>query len=317
MKGIMVFVSFTCLILMTSQVVGQQLITPEQAKQAVRAFEGNPNLEFETIELRHDTSGPSWSHRSWYELNAKENYPHGHWWNVDARTGEVLSAHYPETLPANPVEPFGPLTKEQCRQIAENFSRAKYQNFDQMNLQLVAEEWTGRGWRFEWRQKLAFGALSLNGVEVEVNPSDGRIQSYSAIRIGIVNPREPKLTKEQAIERAKEATGIVEVDWVEGPELVADPMGNVYWSLALGGGDVEGKYRGYAVQLNAETGQVLSMSPQEGVAKPVIPPHFRFVKQGRWWQWLVGMIILLALTGVMVVFKLRRRTLKGQSTPSA
>lgn len=311
MKRILAFVCLAWFVFATSQGMGQQFITPERAKEAVRAFEGKPDLEFSRVELQHDTSGPSWSHRSWYSLHHKDFPNTRHRWSVDARTGEVTSAYYDDAYPAtHSSDPFGPLTKEQCRQIAENFARAKYQGFDQMGLQLIAEEWMGEGWRFEWRQKVAFGALAINGVEVEVNPANGRIQSYSSDRITTLPPREPKLTKEQVIERAKEATGIVTVDWFEEPQLLADPLGNVYWGLALGGGDAQGKYRGYAVTLNAETGEVLSKAPQMGVAESVIPSHLRPVKQGRWL--LVGTIAIIVLAIGTAIIKLRRLYLMGK-----
>lgn len=308
MPKVSVFVSVALVIAQVSWSVGQQFITPEQAMEAVRAFEGKPDLEFSTVDLQHDTSGPSWSHRSWYSLLHRDYPEVPHDWMVDARTGEVISAYYGDAVPSVPVsKPFGPLTKEQCYQIAENFARTKYQGFDQMNLQLVEEEWTGKGWRFEWRQKLAFGALGINGVEVEVNPADGRIQNYSADRISALPPKEPKLTREEAIEKAKEAAGISEVDWIEGPELLADPIGNVYWGLALGGIDADGNYRGYAITLNAETGEVISKAPQRIVAEPLILSHFRVIEQrkGKWLIVAIGFLILMA--GITFIFRKYKR----------
>ncbi|MDW8367627.1 MAG: hypothetical protein RMK49_17435 [Abditibacteriales bacterium] len=76
-----------------------------------------------------------------------------------------------------------------------------------------------------------------------------------------------------------EGLGIVTVDWTTEATLVADPLGNVYWGLA-GGRDANGKYRGYAVTLNAETGEVVRLAPQMGSSRFTPPPHWRPVRQG-------------------------------------
>lgn len=275
-----------------------QFITVEQAKQAVRQFEGNPNLQFaEPIRLEHDTSGPAWSHQSWYELSSTDR---NSMWSVDARTGEVTYAdhdrEYPEVWWEQP--PAGSLSKEQCRQIAEQFARAKYRGFDQMNLELVREEFNLSGWIFEWREKKAFGAIAINGVEVQVNPVTGRIQRYSSDRLGSSLPSQtPQVSREQAIEIAKQALGIVDVDWIEEPELLTDPMGGVYWSFALGGGDAQGKYKGYAIIIDAVSGQVFDKAPQVGSIPPpkIKHPNLQPVATR---QWSTGGLFLVVLAGV-------------------
>ncbi len=307
MRRITNLLTLVCLIICIANAYSQQFITPEQAMNAVRIFEGKPDLEFKDVELCHDTSGPSWSHRSWYSLKHKDYPTVAIDWMVDARTGEVVSAYYGDACPDAPSDPFGPLTKEQCRQIAEQFARSKYAGFDEMNLQLVAEEWTGKGWRFEWRERLAFGIEGINGVAVSVNPATGRIQSYSADRLlGEVHPpRQPKLTKEEAIERAKEVTGIVTVDWVEEPILTADPMGGVYWSLAIGGRDSEGEYRGYAITMSAEDGEIVGIAYQKARGKPIIPAHLQPVRGG-WRGWVfIGLGLGLVTLVITIWLSLR------------
>ncbi len=37
---------------------GAQLITPDEAKAAVRAFENSPSLQFGTVNLEEDADGP-------------------------------------------------------------------------------------------------------------------------------------------------------------------------------------------------------------------------------------------------------------------
>jgi hypothetical protein len=258
--------------------MAQQPISPEQAKEAVRTFENNANLQFEGEPgLEEDTSGPAWSHRSWYDLESMQ----GDHYMVDARTGEVLSVSYAGRSNDIPLDnPPGPLSEEDCLQIAQHFARAKYRDFDVMGLTLTKSEWDGNeGWVFEFTQKLAFGIQTLNSCTVAVRPQDGQIVDYEAVRVSTPAPRQPQITAEQALEIAKQATGIVQVDWSEGATLVADPLGNIYWGLALGGGDAQGKYRGYAVTLNAENGEVVSLAPQRDKGIPVLPPHLRPVPQ--------------------------------------
>lgn len=310
---LLVFAVCAVLAGITPPAYGDQFITVEQAKQAVRQFEGNPNLQFaEPIRLEHDTSGPAWSHRSWYELSSTD--PKGmEWWFVDARTGEVTVAHYDREFPEVWWDrpPAGSLSKEQCRQIAEQFARAKYRGFDQMNLELVREEFEMSGWLFEWREKKALGMIAINGVEVQVNPVNGHIQSYSSDRLGSsLPPQTPQVSREQAIEIAKQALGIVEVDWLEEPELLADPMGGVYWSFALGGGDAQGKYKGYAIIIDAVSGQVFDKAPQVGSAPPpkIRPSSLRPVRKS-WLPVVGGFLVLLAGAGAGVWYVRRKARL--------
>lgn len=312
MLHMVTLVSLALLLLFAVQGMGQNLITPEQAMNAVRAFEGDPNLEFETIELERGTSGPPWNYEEWgYLLEAKENYPDGHSWVVDAQTGEVVWAYYAGTKPDASDDPFGQLTKEKCRQIAENFARAKYANFGNMNLELCREHWTGTGWLFEWRQKLVLGAWGINGVEIEVNPIDGHIQVYRAIRIEQIQPsREPQITAEGAIEIAKKALGIVTVTGVSGPTLQADQQGNLTWSLALGGRDDEGNYNGAAIKIDAQTGKVL-YTAYEGDKLPsstlvtLKEPIEDQMLRGYWWIGIIAAGVLVV--GVVVIAKARQR----------
>lgn len=266
MLRVTTMVTLASLFLLAAQGAGQDLISPEQAKEAVRVFEGDPNLEFETIELDTEDDPeflkvlpPEIPQPWWYDLEASD----GRKWEVDARTGEVTWAYYPDAKPnVRSENPFGPLTKEECRQIAENFARAKYAGFDDMNFELK-ERWTGQGWEFEWRQKLAYGALGGNSVKVEVNPADGRIQVYHALRVKQQQPRQPKITREQAIEIAKQALGLVEIEGVE-TNLVATPAGNARWSVPMGGKLASGDYLGGIVYIDAETGSVLDIVYESG-----------------------------------------------------
>lgn len=298
--------SLVCLVwfyLLASFGMTEEIITPEQAKEAVRAFEGKADMEFYEVRLDKYVSGdPAWGDEVRYFLEDKDRKGY---WKVNAFTGEVQGVTYYDAYPdVWHEEPVGPLTKEQCLQIAERFVRAKYRDFDRMNL-LLSEEWTswtGRGWYFKWKQRLRWGIIGPNGVEVEVNPTSGQIQRYSASRYeNIPQPKEPRLTREQAIEKAKEVGRLVEVRKVDRPVLFANPKGDVFWTMAMEGIDAEGKYRAYTVLLNARTGEILDVS--YAIVPPELPGHepfkvhskVRLDKGTTGWKglgWLMGIIIL-------------------------
>jgi len=241
---------------------GVQLISKEQAKQAVYTFESDNSLKFQKFELEEECDGPEWSHAYTYSL-IHADYPEpDRSWIVDALSGEVIWAYYGDRIPdQESAVPIGPLTEEQCRQIAEQFARTKYREFDTMGFQLGSSEWTGTGWSFEWEQIVTYGARTPNLVTVDVNPVDGSIQVYSAHRFPTPSPREPQITPQQAIDLARQSTAIVTVTFVSDPCLSADPDGSVWWGLEIQGLDAQGVELSYAVLLNAETGEVIESSP--------------------------------------------------------
>lgn len=307
MLYMMPLVSLALLFLFAVQGIGQDLISPEQAIDAVRAFEGDPKLEVKVVELEHETDAPAWSPLSIYRLQAQKSHTDERdFWYVNAQTGEVIGVNYGGTTTDDSEEPFGPLTKEECRQIAENFARSKYAGFDEMNFELDTEYWRFIGWEFEWRQRLAYGAWGVNFVGVEVNPADGRIQSYSAVRVRQIRPpREPKITAEQAIEIAKQAIKLVIVEGVTEPELTADPYGNVFWEFAIGGENVSGYYREAAVTINAETGEVKSIA--YACIEPIqrLSPSWRLMNEikEKWWIGIIVSVVLVAEIAVIVKFR--------------
>lgn len=243
--------------------IAQQIITEEQAMAAVRAFEGDTNLQVTNVEIKQNTSGPLWYRGCWYDI---DNCNMDRTWLVNAVTSEVRFAYYGDAYPENETqEPIGPLSFDQCKQIAEDFARSKYSSFDQMNFQLDESEWEGSGWEFEWRQHAAYGAVTPNYVTVLVSPTSGRIPFYSSRRFTTPTPPAPMLTAVEAKTVATEAAGIVTVDWIDDPTLVANPDNTIYWELALGGVNANGVVRGYLVRLDAQTGAILEKAAQAAV----------------------------------------------------
>jgi len=242
-----------------------QYITQEQAEDAVRSFESNSALQFGSVMYMEDTSGPEWLHDACYELEHSDYSNIARSWSVDAVSGEVTAAFYGDKIPDNPVDsPYGTLTQEQCRVIATNFAQAKCADFNNMGLQLDTQEWNFTGWHFDWAQYVAYGAITPNGVDICVNPSDGSIQSYIVSRFPPSNPRQPQLSAEDAVNVAMLASGMYTLEDGAEPNLYTNPDGEVIWTLCLAGTEAEGiTYSILSVTIDAETGNILEMVPSD------------------------------------------------------
>ncbi len=249
------------LVLQCALVLAQGLITEEAAKQAVRDFENEPSLALTCVELQEDDSGPAWSHRSWYTLRTADYPASRRLWTVDGHSAEVNHASYADLGESVPYgEPGEPFTKEAYRPTAEDFAQSKYNGFDTMGFVLTMERWIGTGWLYGWQQRVTYDALTINMVAVVVAPETGYILEYTSIRVPTPNPPPPQVTSAEALDLAAQAAGIVEVVDVQGPLLVADPDGNVSWNTEIGGLDAEDRYVSNSVAIDAETGEVLSVS---------------------------------------------------------
>ncbi len=245
------------LVTMAAGCRGQSVISRGQAMDAVRAFEGNSTLQLTCHPIEEDLEGVEWEHERTYRIYDSQNEDHR--WTVDAVTGEVTRASYYEARSeVRTEEPTGPLTQEQCRQIAENFARAKYAEFDTMGFQLKEPKWKGDGWWFSWRRKNTYGAWIPNSISVRVSPADGRIQYYGCSRLAVPMPppQAPQITAEQAIEIVKTAKGLVTGGANYDPELSQDPD-NTMWAFDVLGDNAQGEHLTYAAGVDAITGEIL------------------------------------------------------------
>ena len=277
------YVIVTAVLALTCSLCWAQRITEEQAAEAVRAFEGDPNLQFRRIEVYENDEGPEWSHYEVYTLEA------GDWdneiadYSVDTTTGEVEGVTY-YLHKQHPLKEVGePLPQEQCRQVAEDYARAKYRDFDSMGYRLQEQSLGERVRKFVWRQVLDYEAVSMNYVEVEVRAADGRIQGYDCERYPVVRPQQPSVSSQQAVQIAMRAAGIT--DMMETPDtaLRVDPLGVTYWTVVIQGLNAEGFDVCYYVRVECRTGEVLECQrtdygrpddygedPEDG--PPVTPP---------------------------------------------
>jgi hypothetical protein len=246
------------LILASSSVcIAQQFISPDDAIQSVKTFENNSSLQITCSSVESITIGPSWMAMTIYSLTCTDTTGYSNNWVVDALTGEVANASYGDAcISEYSDDPIGPLTQEQCLDIAETFAQSKYADFSSMNFQLDEQEWALSGWHFSWRQQVAYGALTPNRVIVEVNPVNGKVQAYTSSRINTPIPQQPTYGSEQAIANAKSALGIIVQNYVEGPVLSVDPDG-MFWDLVIDGQDNQGSHVNYAVRVDAISGQVV------------------------------------------------------------
>jgi hypothetical protein len=194
-------------------------------------------------------------------------------WDVDARTGEVTFMHDESTYTGGESDtPFGPLSQEQCQQIALNYARAKYAGFDTMLNNTRPGEWAITGWEFGWCKELPCGALTPDSVEVCVSPVDGRIESYSSVRIAPFTSPVPAVTSEQAVSLACVAAGITDLTDLDGPFLAANPD-EITWEMELGGAGEPDEDLGnhYLASVNAVTGNVQGLYPGDENVPSVLP----------------------------------------------
>jgi hypothetical protein len=245
------------------------VITVEQAKKAVRAFEGNPNLVFSSAEMRTLTEDPD---IQYYELECSGTKPDdGKSWSVDPQTAEVDWASYDYSIcdaDKSTEKPSGPVTKSACRKAGLAYARAHFRGFDSLNMVEYSSDWEGTGWGFAWEERLANGAWGGSSVNVQVSAQTGRVQHYDCNRVPTPHPPDdPKLTPKQAIAAAAKAAGIVKVMYHTKPRMVATDEA-IYFSFDIGGEDARGRGQLYEVGVNSVTGEAECREPPQAPTGP-------------------------------------------------
>lgn len=250
-------VILTVLLTFAPSTFGAQRMTEEQAAEAVRAFEGDPKLEFWRIEVYEQNEGPSWSHFANYTVEAG-NYDNPIAdYSVDTTTGEVNGVTY-HLWKQHPItETAETCSKEQCEQTAEAFAKAKYRDFDSMSFRLKTDQLDEGTWHFRWQQVLDYGAISMNYVDVDIRAADGRVSGYGTARYPVIRPQEPVVSSEQAVRTAMRDAGITDMTEVAETALRVDPVGATYWEVYIQGLNSEGFDVCYHVRVESQTGEVL------------------------------------------------------------
>jgi len=205
---------------------GSPQVTPEQAKDIVRQWEGDPNLQLPEPELDW-VEGDPLSYPE-YEFNGSRYYI------VDAIKGFVSMVVFSDA--EFPSSPQWTLSPQQAQQIAVEFCSQKYPNFAQINWQSeVSQENNWGCYHVEFNERMPNGAWGPNACGVDIHPDTGKILCYTA-SMGSPPPTwEPSISQEQALQIAINATGFAEVLEVEGIELVGNE-GILIWAI----GGIEG-----------------------------------------------------------------------------
>lgn len=199
---------------------GTPQITPEQAKEIVRQWVGDPNLQLPEPELEWIEGDPL-SYPQ-YEFSGIPYYV------VDAVKGYVSMVSFNKEYPRNPQ---WTLTPGQAEQIARQFCSQKFPDFSQINWQsTVTQETNWDCYDVSFNERLPNGAWGPRACGVTIHPDTGDILSYTA-HISFPPPTwEPSISQEQALQIAINATGFAEVLEVEEVEL-AGAEGVLIWAI--------------------------------------------------------------------------------------
>ncbi len=270
MKIIALIVCVVLILIAYAMVSGKSrnLLTEEEAKQIVRVFEGDPNLELKGQGLESDTLNPFYPKDKpyySYDLDSLEKPDPKGSWEVDARSGTVVSVSYWDRFPEKERDkPSGSYTKPQCQKTAAEYARATYAGFDKAGFRLQAARWGGDGWEFGWQQIVEYGAFSPNFIKIAVSATSGRIQSYSSTYYPVLRPkRPPEIGKDKAVTIAAKASSIAKLDSYDQPSLHVD-YSTLYWLMRVVGKSAKGRWIDALVEVDAYSGSV-----REAVLAPI------------------------------------------------
>lgn len=201
-KVLLIFVLSICTLLTLGLGTPGPQITPEQAKEIVREWEGNPNLVLPEPTLEWDTTDP-------YDIPQYE-FVTNKYYSVDAVQGYVSMVIIAEP----PRNPSWNITPAQAQSIATQFCSQKYPNFNTINWETTVRRWEKVLACYEvvFEGKMPNGAYTLNYISVDIHPDSGEVLSYVDIIPASPPPQwEPNVPRNEAITRAIEATGFVEI----------------------------------------------------------------------------------------------------------
>lgn len=237
----------------------KKFISKNDAINAVRTFEGDQNLHLKVDIIEKYEEGPEWNHDYFYPVDLIAKPDPEHSWEVNAITGEVNYASYYDRIPKKETKtPYGKFTQTQCRQIALNFIKSKYHDFDEMGFQLVRKKWDGNGWSFHWNQLLQNGAITDNFINIAINSDTGLVQDYVSERYKISKSKTPpKLTPQQAVKSAVKKLGITSALTYDKPIFLANPD-VFYYMFKIEGKNIKNEWQNGICEINANTGVIIA-----------------------------------------------------------
>ena len=282
-KPILPLSAIVIILLLTVSISSCQLIETERPtsyegpeSESVRQFAGDPNLQFED---RGVDDYPFGQTRRLVTTGTREQTSY----QVDVETGEVRAVFHHDQQ-AETVE----IDQEQARNLALDYARAHYPDFDTLNLTLVTDQLVDQGeesdkfYSFQWvRLDPDSGATLPFMARIRVNAATGEIASYTNLRQEVTVSTQPQIDEAQANAAALQAVAeTLPQAQVESSALgvTALPQDEAYssqmllWQVMVTGLSNEMGYTpGALVFVNAHTGEVERVDPFAGTAWDASP----------------------------------------------
>lgn len=246
--------------------------TPTPA-ESVRQFAEDPSLQLEDRGVEDYPFGQT---RRLVTSGGQDRTSY----EVDIETGEVRKMfHYGQQ--SETVE----ISREQARNLAVDFARSHYSDFDTLGLTLVTDQLVDHGdqadkfYSFRWVLFDAdSGAILPFMVRIRVNAVTGQIASYSNLRQEVIVSTQPQIDRDRAREIAV-ATVAEQMPDVQAQSVSLSvttlPREEGYseqmllWQVVVTGQSAEmDSTPGAVVYINAHTGTMERMAPFVGTAWP-------------------------------------------------
>jgi hypothetical protein len=184
---------------------------------------------------------------------------------VNARTGAVERATFDS---ARKDSRDVRLDRAAAEATARAYAEEKYSGFGKKNMRLTRSDLVSHGdagseYSYIWREEIS-GVLTPNTVVVNLNPSTGEIISYLGIQREIKCSLEPKLSRDEALKivagqfpgiRVTGATADLSVEYTR-PDTQT-----LTWVITMRGEPEDHVLQGGLVVIDAQTGEVLMVSP--------------------------------------------------------
>jgi uncharacterized membrane protein YkoI len=184
---------------------------------------------------------------------------------VNARTGAVERATFDS---ARKDSRDVRLDRAAAEATARAYAEEKYSGFAKKSMQLTRSDLVSHGdagseYSYIWREEIS-DVLTPNTVVVNLNPSTGEIVSYIGIQREIKCSLEPKLSRDEALKiaagqfpgiRVTSATADLSVEYTR-PDTQT-----LTWVITMRGEPEDHVLQGGLVVIDAQTGEVLMVSP--------------------------------------------------------
>lgn len=231
-----------------------EAISPDQAKENVKGFFGNPDANVEFQKIVSINSG------NYYVFDISNDSAY-----VNTRTGNVERVDFTDDNADKSVNVV--LSKETALAIASEYVSKHYVDFDKKNMHLIDAQLVDH--RFAKEYRFVWG-LDLEGVEtpdsviVLINPYSGKIITYMGISREIEVSLKPEVTKETAVEKTiSQFPAIVPIKTeavlrIDYPEKDTQKL---IWLVKVLGEPKENIMQGGVVAIDAQSGKILLVSP--------------------------------------------------------